>query len=119
MGNQKGFTLTELFVILIIIAILAVLAIPHYTKTRDRAVCKDMLAEIYNAEKAYHQLHGAYAFYWNLNLSKKAGNLLKKNPELQAYVLRATSHSFFAVTNLRQIQATITQDSVITLSLIE
>jgi type IV pilus assembly protein PilE len=55
--DSKGFTLTELLVVIVIIGILAGLTIPRYMKTTTRAKATEaklMLKEVYSLQKAYY-----------------------------------------------------------------
>jgi len=61
--REKGFTLVELLVVIIIIGILASLAIPRFGKTADRAMeteAKLMLSQIQKLESVYYLEHKTY-----------------------------------------------------------
>ena len=61
--SNKGFTLIELLVVFIIISILAGLAIPNFTRTRERAFDKEAqiaLRLIQAAERVYSSKYGTY-----------------------------------------------------------
>jgi len=65
MNTQKGFTLIELMIAVIILAILAAIAIPSYTQYVERAECEDGKALITGAanfmERYRAQNGGSYA----------------------------------------------------------
>jgi len=54
MNKKKGFTLVELLIVVMIIGILAVIALPNYQKSIERAYtaeAKQVLSDIYNAKR--------------------------------------------------------------------
>jgi len=64
--GQKGFTLIELMLVIIIIAILVSVAIPLYTGFRRRGKVSEahqILRIITTGEKLYYQRHGQFAGY--------------------------------------------------------
>jgi type IV pilus assembly protein PilA len=46
--NSKGFTLIELLIVIVIIGILAAIAIPKFSKTREKAFVKAMTSDLRN-----------------------------------------------------------------------
>ena len=83
----QGFTLIELLVVLIIAGILVGLAIPNYTKTREKAMDKEaraILSLIRSAEKMYNMKQAKY--YPNSSSTPAypaSANLTQLNPALQ------------------------------------
>ena len=62
-ATKIGFTLTEIMVVVIAIAIMAAFAIPSYTKTVERAHLRDsitQLSTIYAAHEIYKTQTGGY-----------------------------------------------------------
>ena len=61
--NMKGFTLVELLIVVIILAILAAIVVPQFTATTDdarQAAYDSNLAALRSAIELYRQQHGAY-----------------------------------------------------------
>lgn len=56
--KQKGFTLPELMVVVLIIAILMAVAVPAYLNARNRAVVRSAQQKLSNVIKAAKELHG-------------------------------------------------------------
>ena len=60
---EKGFTLIELLVVVIIVGVLAALALPGFTKTKERVLDKEAkanLALVQAAEKIYRMENTSY-----------------------------------------------------------
>jgi len=61
--NQCGFSLIELLIVLVIIAILASIAIPRYMSSTTKAKqteAKELLHQIYLLERSYFQVNDEY-----------------------------------------------------------
>ena len=61
--DMKGFTLVELLIVVIILAILAAIVVPQFTATTDdarQAAFDSNLAALRSAVELYRQQHGAY-----------------------------------------------------------
>ncbi|OGC81059.1 MAG: hypothetical protein A2W07_04980 [candidate division Zixibacteria bacterium RBG_16_43_9] len=62
-SNEKGFTLIELMIVIVIIAILAALAIPKFmraTTKSKQSEAKQILKQIYAMQHAYRQEYNSY-----------------------------------------------------------
>lgn len=61
--SQKGFTLIELMIVVVIIGILAALAIPRFMRSTTKAKqseAKQLLKQIYTMQRAYRQENDVY-----------------------------------------------------------
>jgi len=75
--RKSAFTLLELLLVVGIILILGAIALPNFTKSRDKAIEKEALANlklIYAAEKIYRMETGVYKTLTN---AAEANSVLK------------------------------------------
>ena len=69
MLNRKGFTLIELLIVVVIIGILAAIAIPKFSNTKDKAYVAAMKSDLRNlvtAEESYFADNLTYGSIANL-----------------------------------------------------
>lgn len=62
--SNKGFTMIELMMVVVIIGLLAAMAIPRFMRTGVKAKqseAKGILKQIYTTQRAYRQEYGSYA----------------------------------------------------------
>ena len=55
--NRKGFTLIELLIVVVIIGILAAIAIPRFSQTRERAFVSSMQSDLRNLQTIQEQFY--------------------------------------------------------------
>ncbi|TAN59424.1 type II secretion system protein [bacterium] len=98
-----GFSLMELLVVLIIVGILAALAIPNYTRTRERAIDKEaqtVLSLVQAAERMYRLKSSTY--YGSAVLSDINDNLkLNLAPQRWNYSIPAADPAGFTAQAVR------------------
>jgi type IV pilus assembly protein PilA len=61
--NRKGFTLIELLIVVVIIGILAAIAIPKFSNTKEKALVSGMKSDLRNfasAQESYYADHTTY-----------------------------------------------------------
>lgn len=68
MTGQKGFTLIELLIVLVIIGILAAIAIPQFTQTREMAYFAAMKSDVRNLA-AQQELYYATNYQYTSSLT--------------------------------------------------
>ncbi len=92
--NQKGFTLIELMIVVVIIGILAALAIPRFMKATTKSKqseAQQVLKQIYTMQRTYRQ---AKDTYW----SPTAGNASAAAPnafaELGVEVMTSARYTY-------------------------
>ncbi len=69
MSNRKGFTLIELLIVVVIIGILAAIAIPKFSNTKEKAYVAAMKSDLRNlvtAEESYFADNLTYGSIANL-----------------------------------------------------
>lgn len=100
-SDQAGFNLTELLIVLVIIGILASLALPAYTKTKERALDKEAqtaLRLIQAGEKLYFLRNDNYYPNSNINSINQTLQLglPSNNPNWDYGIINVSSATFTA-----------------------
>ena len=63
MGKQRGFTLVELLIVIVIIGILASVAVPKFSSARENAFLTSMKSDLKNLatqQEMYHNTNFSY-----------------------------------------------------------
>jgi prepilin-type N-terminal cleavage/methylation domain-containing protein len=63
MVSRRGFTLIELLIVVVIIGILAAIAIPKFSTTKEKAYVAAMKSDLRNLVTAQEGYHGDYTTY--------------------------------------------------------
>jgi type IV pilus assembly protein PilA len=96
--NRGGFTFIELLVVLVIIGILAAIALPKFSATRDKAKVAALRSDVRNtetAEESYYAVFGLYANFAQL----QADGLLSLSPGTTMVATGGTAGYSVGVTN--------------------
>jgi len=90
MRNKRGFTLIELLIVVVIIGILAALAIPKFSKTREKAYVAAMTADLKNLS-TYQELY--FSDHYTYTSDKEALRFVETKSVTVAITANATGWS--------------------------
>ena len=98
MLNRKGFTLIELLIVVVIIGILAAIAIPKFSNTKEKAYIAAMKSDLRNlvtAQESYFADTDLYGDLTNLATyyNTSAGVTVVANPTLGVSFNATATHS--------------------------
>ena len=74
MGKQRGFTLVELLIVVVIIGILASVAIPKFSSAREKAFLSSMKSDLKNLATQQEMYHNSN-FSYGASLALVGGSL--------------------------------------------
>jgi type IV pilus assembly protein PilA len=82
--NRKGFTLIELLIVVTIIGLLAAIAIPKFSATKDKAKMASVRSDLRNTMTAEEAYLADYNTYGDLSQLQAASNFLLTNGNIGA-----------------------------------
>ena len=77
--DRKGFTLIELLVVVVIIGLLAAIAIPKFSATKDKAKMASVRSDLRNTMTAEEAYLADYNTYGNFSQLQAASNFVLTN----------------------------------------
>ena len=92
MRNTKGFTLIELLIVVVIIGILAAIAIPRFSSTKEKAfdaAAKSDLRNAMSAQEAYFADNQTYTAMANLAITTSTGVAIGGGGSAAGYTMSA------------------------------
>lgn len=113
MNNQKGFSLTEILIATVILAVLAAVAIPAFTKTREKAIAHQAIAylrAIRVGEKIYRVKNGMYLGGLTSVAALKTNFGVEVTTDNLSFNVTATNNTFTATATKVDDASTFTLD---------